>query len=215
MKKLFLLVLCVIVAVEGFSQDQRANTVLEQVTRSMKSYKTIQANFIYIQENKSKNVYDENIGKVTLSGEKYKLELPSLGLEIFCNGKTIWSYVEDANEVSIMSSDDEEAGLMNPVRLFNIHQQGFKSRFVEEKNIGGVFVYIIDLFPEDESAEYKKLQIQVDKNQMIICNVRMEGNDGNDYIVKVENIKNNISVNDRIFTFNKRDYKDVEEIDLR
>ena len=215
MNKLFLLVFCVVAGINGFAQDQKAKAILERVTKSMKSNNTLQADFTYIMENKSENIYEENLGKVTLNGEKYKLELPSLGLEIFCNGKIIWSFVKDANEVSITSSDDEVTGLMNPVKLFTIYQYGFENRFVEEKNIDGVTVYVVDLFPEDESVEYKKMQIQIDKNRMMIRSVFMMGHDGNDYTVKVNNIKNNVSVNDRMFVFNKKDYPDVEETDLR
>ena len=216
MKKLFLIAFGIIVALQVFPQDQKAKEILEEVTRTLKSCNTIQADFVYTTESQTENVSDENHGQAILKGEKYKLELLSLGLEIFCDGKLIWSYMEDANEVSITTVDDETTVMMNPARLFTIYQQGFTNRFVEEKNVDGVAVYIIDLLPdEEESFEYEKIRIQIDKNHMLIRNALMVGHDGNNYIVKVENIKKNIPVDDKIFTFNKTNYPGVEEVDLR
>ena len=216
MKKIVLIVFCILTALQVFSQNQKANEILDEVTRTIKSCNTIQANIVFITENKAENISDENYGQVVLKGEKYKLELSSLGLEIFSNGELIWSYMEDANEVSITTIDDETIIVMNPARLLTIYQHGFTNRFVEEKKVDGVVVYIIDLFPEgEELLEYQKIQIQVDKNHMIIRNVLMEGNDGNNYIVKIDNIKKNIPIDDKIFVFNKANYPDVEEIDLR
>jgi outer membrane lipoprotein-sorting protein len=138
-----------------------------------------------------------------------------LGLEMFNNGETVWTYMKDAGEVTVADADDEMNELMDPSKIFTIYEEGFNYKFVEEKTVAGTPVYVIDLFPEDEEIEYSKIRIQIEKQRMLIKNAEMIGKEGNNYIVKVEDLKTNVTANDSDFVFDKGKYPNVEVIDLR
>ncbi len=216
MKKLLFIAFFAFSGIMGFAQqDQKAKSILENVTKTTQSYITIQASFDYVMENKEEGIHEENKGNILMKGDKYQLKLPILGLEVFCDGNSVWTYMKDANEVSVSELDEESGEMMNPSKLFTIYENGFSYKFVEEKTVEGVGVYIIDLFPETDAIEYSKIRIQVDKQKMLIKKAEMIGKEGNNYIVKVNDLKTNVTADEKSFVFDSAKYPGVEVIDLR
>ena len=216
MKKLLLIGIFAFTGCLVFGQqDQKAKPILENVSKTTQSYKTIQATFDYVMDNKDEGIHENNKGDIIMKGEKYRLKLPELGLEVYSDGENVWTYMKDANEVSIASADDESTEMMNPSRLFTIYEHGFNYRFVEEKTIDGLPVYVIDLFPENDSIEYSKIRIQVDKQRMLIKKAEMTGKEGNNYIINVNDLKTNVPADDKLFIFDAGKHPGVETVDLR
>jgi len=214
-KMLAAAVLIVSVTFVSAQQDPKAKSILENVTKTTRSYQSIQATFDYIMDNKDEGIHEENKGEIIMKGEKYQLKLPQLGLEVYCDGSNVWSYMKDANEVSITSMEDESAEMMNPSRLFTIYEEGFDYKFVQESVVGGKAVYVIDLFPLTKETEYSRIRVQIDKAQMLIKSAEMIGKEGNNYTVRVNNIKTNVTADDHLFVFDAVRYPGVEKVDLR
>lgn len=216
MKKLLLTSILAFSGILVFAQqDQKAKSILENVTKTTQSYQSIQATFDYIMDNKEEGIHEENKGEIVMKGEKYRLKLPPLGMEVYCDGKNVWTYMKDANEVNISSIDDESSEMMSPSKLFTIYEEGFNYRFVEESTAGINPVYVIDLFPETKEIEYSKIRVQIDKQQMLIKSAEMVGKEGNNYIIRVNNLQTNVPADDRLFVFDAAKYPGIEKIDLR
>jgi len=216
MKKLLLTSFFIIAGVFVFAQqDQKAKSILENVTKTTQSFQSIRAAFDYIMDNKEEGIHEENKGEIIMKGEKYQLKLPQLGLEVYCDGKNVWSYMKDANEVSITSMEDESSEMMNPSKLFTIYEEGFNYRFVKETTADGKTVYVIDLFPQTKEIEYSKITVQIDKQQMLIKSAEMTGKEGNNYTVRVNNLTTNVPAEDRLFVFDAAKHPGVETVDLR
>lgn len=216
MKKLLFITLFALFGFGSFAQqDQKAKSILEKVTKTTQSFQTIQAGFDYIMDNKGEGIHEENKGQIVIKGEKYQLKLPQLGLEVYSDGNDVWSYTKDANEVSITSTEDESSEMMNPSRLFTIYEKGFNYKFVKETTAEGKPVYVIDLFPQTRETEYSKIILQIDKQQMLIKSAEMIGKEGNNYMVRVNQLKTNVPADDRLFIFDAAKHPGVEEVDLR
>ncbi|WP_299580555.1 outer membrane lipoprotein carrier protein LolA [uncultured Sunxiuqinia sp.] len=216
MKRLVVLMTVMVFWSVGFAQqDKKAKDILEKVTSTTQSYSSISASFNYVMNNEAEGIHEENKGQILLKGQQFHLKLLQLGMEIFNNGKTVWTYMKDAGEVTVAEADDEMNEMMDPSTLFTIYEKGFNYQFVEEKTVAGVPVYIIDLFPENEEIEYSKIRIQVDKQRMLIRQAEMVGKEGNSYLVLVEDLKTNVPVKDSDFEFKTEDHPGVEVIDLR
>lgn len=216
MKRLIILATVLFSWSVGFAQqDEKAKTILEKVTEATRGYETIKASFNYVMENKEEGIHEENKGEILLKDDKFHLNLSELGMEVFNNGETVWTYMKDAGEVTIAEADDEMNEMMDPSKLFTIYEKGFSYQFVEEKTVDGVPVYVIDLFPDNEEIEYSKIRIQVEKDRMLIKNAEMIGREGNNYIVKVEELKTDVPAAATDFKFDPGKYPDVEVIDLR
>ena len=53
--------------------------------------------------------------------------------------------MEDGNQVTISSIENEGSELMNPSALFSIYEKGFKSKYIGEKSVNGKVYYEIEL----------------------------------------------------------------------
>lgn len=216
MKRLVVLMTVVFCWAVGYAQqDQKAKEILEKVTKATQGYSSISASFNYVMENKAEDIHEENKGNILLKGNKYHLSLPQMGMQMFTDGKTVWTYMKDANEVTIANAGDDMNEAMDPSKLFTIYEHGFNYKYIEEKTVDGVPVYIIDLFPENSEIEYSKIRIQVEKKRMLIKRAEMIGKEGNNYIVEVNDLKTDVPTKDSDFVFDKSKFKGAEVVDLR
>ncbi|MBV5315144.1 MAG: outer membrane lipoprotein carrier protein LolA [Prolixibacteraceae bacterium] len=216
MKKLFLVVTLLVCATLGFSQqDAKAKEILEKVTKTTQSLVSLDAKFSFEMNNKAQNIQDKSSGSIILKGKKYKLNIPQMGLQVTCDGKTIWTYMVNSNEVTIANLDESTDELMDPAKIFTIYERGFNYKFFGESVEGGIPVYNIDLTPQKPSGDIQKIKIMIDKQKMLIRGANMVGKDGNNYTVSVSQFKTDGVYNDSDFVFDPKKYKGIEIVDMR
>lgn len=216
MKKLFLVVTLLVCATLGFSQqDAKAKEILEKVTKTTQSLASLDAKFSFEMNNKAQNIQDKSSGSIILKGKKYKLNIPQMGLQVTCDGKTIWTYMVNSNEVTIANLDESTDELMDPAKIFTIYERGFNYKFVGESVEGGIPVYNIDLTPQKPSGDIQKIKIMIDKQKMLIRGANMVGKDGNNYTVSVSQFKTDGVYGDSDFVFDPKKYKGIEIVDMR
>jgi len=196
-------------------QDQKAKEILDKVTQTTQAYKSIEATFSFEMENKTRNVKEINTGSIILKGNKYKVHLNELGVEVYSDGKNIWTYMAEANEVSISGFNNDDEDMMDPAKVFTIYQNGFDYKLVGEELQNGKSMYSIDLFPQDKNNNYSQIRVHIDKTKMLINSAIMKGKDGNTYTVKVDQFKTDKPYNDSFFIFDTSKHPNVEVIDMR
>jgi outer membrane lipoprotein-sorting protein len=138
-----------------------------------------------------------------------------MGLQVTCDGKTIWTYMVNSNEVSISNLDEATDELMDPAKIFTIYERGFNYKYIGESVDGGVPVYNIDLTPQKPSGDIQKIKIMIDKQKMLIRGANMSGKDGNTYNVLVNQFKTDGVYPDADFVFDPKKFKGIEVVDMR
>lgn len=201
--------------ISSAQEDAKAKEILDEVSKKTSSYKSIVADFAFTMQNKEMEIDERNKGTIKLKGQKYVVDLPDVGITVFSDGKTIWNYMKDGNQVTISNVDEAGSELMDPSSLFRIYEKGFESNFVGEVKKGNKSVYHIDLFPEDESQDVSKVSLFIDKETMLIHSAILYGTDGNLYGIEVKKMDTNQNLPDSGFAFKPDKYKDVEIIDFR
>jgi outer membrane lipoprotein carrier protein len=196
-------------------QDQKAKSILDEVSGKTRTFKTISADFSFSMENKAMSINEKNDGSIKLKGQKYLVDLPGAGVKVYSDGKTNWSYMKQGNQVTISTIEDSGSELMDPSSLFSIYEKGFTSKFVAEKNIAGKPVYQIDLFPDKKEYDVSKITIEINKTTMMIQSAQLYGTDGNIYGIVVKKMETNKDFPDTDFVFDAKKFSDVEIIDLR
>lgn len=196
-------------------QDTKAKSILDQVSQKTSSLKSFSADFAFTMQNMGMNINEKNTGSIQIKGQKYCVELPEVGMKVFSDGKTVWNYMKDGNQVTISNIDDESNELMNPSSLFSIYEKDFVSKFVAEKKLGSKTVYEIDLFPQSKDQDVSKVTVTINKENMMIHSAVLHGNDGNLYGIEVLKMETNREFPDSHFIFDKSKYKDLEVIDFR
>ena len=216
MKQIFLISILSFFVFAGYSQqDAKAKEILEKVTKTTQSLASLDAKFSYEMENKTENVKDKSVGSIVLKGKKYKLNIPQLGTQITCDGKTIWTYMTNSNEVTIADLDESTDELMDPAKIFTIYEKGFNYKFVSESVDGTVPVYNIELTPQKPLGDIQKIRLMIDKQKMLIHGAIMTGKDGNTINVIVTQLKTDGVFADSDFVFDSKKYKGIEVVDMR
>lgn len=191
--------------------DKTAKTILNEVSNKTKSYKSIGIDFSYSSEGSKDKKNEIMQGKIILNGAKYKLEIPKQ--HIFCDGKMVWTYLKDANEVQINNVDNSEESI-TPTSILNIWEKGYKYKFIKEEIQAGTTVEIIDLTPL-KGKNYYKVRLTIDKLKKQVMRLSVYNKDGGTNTYKIIKFVPNAPVNDAMFVFNKASYPKVEVVDMR
>jgi outer membrane lipoprotein-sorting protein len=215
MRIILLGVLFFIAIISQAQQSDRAKNILDEVSKKTQSYSSISADFIYTMQNPEEDIDEGYSGSILLKGDKYIVQIDELGLRMFSDSKTIWTYMVDANEVTISSVDEESTELLDPSKVFTIYEKGFKYNFTGEKVEDGINLYLIDLIPETDDQDFTKISIGINKANMMIHFALMFDSVGSQYSIKVRKIETNKVIDDSKFTFDQSKYEDIEVIDFR
>lgn len=215
MKNILILLAVLFAANFSQAQDAKATKILDEVSAKTRTYESIYAEFTFSMENKEMEIDEKNEGTIKLKGQKYCVQLPDVGIEVFSDGSTLWNYMKEGNQVTVSNIDDEDSELMDPSSIFTIYERGFKSEFIAEKKQGAKTLYQINLFPDSDEHDVSKIEVSIDKSTMMISSATLYGTDGNLYGILVKKLNTAKSFTDSDFVFNKANYGDVEEIDFR
>ncbi len=216
MRKLFLITVFALLAMAGYTQqDAKAKEILEKVTKTTQSLTSLDAKFSFEMNNKAQNIKDKSQGSIILKNKKYKLDIPQLGLKVTCDGKTIWSYMVNSNEVTISNLDDAADEIMDPSKIFTIYEHGYNYKFVNESVDAGISVYNIELIPQKPTGDIQKIKLMIDKQKMLIHGAIMNGKEGNTVIILVNQYKTDGVFSDADFVFDPKKYKGIEVVDMR
>jgi outer membrane lipoprotein-sorting protein len=216
MKKIFMLgVILGSVIFAVAQQDSKAKEILDEVSRNTRSWKSVSADFIYSMENNEMDIHEKNEGSIRMKGEKYVVVLPGIGWEIYSDGKTIWNYMKDGNQVTISDMDSGGNDLMTPSALFTIYEQGFRPKLTGEKMIGDQACYEIELYPDSEAFDVTRIVLNISKSDKMIKSARLYGTDENLYGIEVTKIHTGDVIPDEFFVFQSQEHDDIEVIDFR
>ena len=214
MKKLLLTVVTLgLMASQLMAQtDPKAQEILKGVSAKYKSYKTLSASFkLNLLDQKTKKTSVQT-GNVSLRGSSYNFSMA--GQTVMCDGKTIWTYMKESNEVQV-SDNKPTADAISPTTIFTMYEKGFKSKFLADKTVAGKAVQLIELTPEDNKKSYFKIQLTIDKAGKYVNEAKVFDKNGNIYTYSIVKFTPNAAVTDDLFSFNKAKYPGVEIVDLR
>ena len=216
MRKICLLVGLVSFGILAFAQttsDADAKKVLDGVSAKFKTFKTVNANFVYQVENNAGKILSTRNGKVSMKSTKYRVSFGDQ--EIFCDGSNIWTYDKNANEVTI-NKLDVSSGSLTPQKLFsNFYDKDFLYKLNGDKKVTGKSFQEIELTPKDKSKPFHKIYVLVDKIAKSIYSTKVLESSGSRYSYTMKNMKTNSIMADAMFVFDKTKYPKVEVVDLR
>ncbi len=214
MKRLFslLLALMLFVNLANAQQDPKAGKILNAMSQKYKTMKAFKANFSQTLENPSAKVKETMNGDILVSGNKYRLGVS--GQEIISDGKLMYTFLKDANEVTITETD-ADAESMSPSKIFDMYKKGHKYAYAGTQTIEGTKYDVIELAPEDRSNPIFKVKLFINPKDNTLKSWQMFRNNGNRYTYTIKNFQANPTLASDAFTFNKAKYKGVSVVDLR
>lgn len=209
----FSLLLILGVAANAQKNDPEAKKILDEVSSKFKSFKTVQANFVYSVENADGKTLSSKKGSVSMKGTKYRVSFN--GQEIFCNGSTVWNYDKATNEVTV-SKLDAATGTITPQKLFtNFYDKDFLYTLNGVKKQGNKTLQEVQMTPTDKSKPFHTVYLLIDKIAKTIYSTKVLEKTGDRYSYSVVSLKPNKPMDDKLFVFDKNSYPGVEVVDLQ
>ena len=204
MKK-FLTVLLITLSVNAFAQN-KAKTLLNEVSEKVKSYDNISLDFKYSLENLSENIKQETKGDVVMQGDKYRLNI--LGITRLFDGKTMYNISTEDEEVTISSESDDENDAITPSKMLSFYEDGYTYGLDIEQNINGRKIQYVKLTPIDSDSEINNILLGIDAQTKHIYNLIQVGKNGTKTTLVVNSFKTNAPLSKTLFTFDANKYED-------
>lgn len=201
-----------------FAQDQdpKAKLILDDLSKTTKAYKTIVSEYSFIIYNKDKKETEKQASnKVQVKGDKFKLDIP--GNLIVCDGKTIWAFNKDANEVTIKNYETNNDDQLNPSKIFTLYETGYKYKYEKEEKVGVATCHVINLFPsvKPEKKKFHTIKLYVDKTKKQVVKLVMQMKDGSTQSYNITSFKPNLDLPDASFVFDTKPFKADQITDER
>ncbi len=193
------------------SHDPKAQKILDAMSEHYQKIGSFKSDFSYEMEIPNQSAPEVFEGQIVVKDDMFRLKMG--GQEVINNGSTVWTYLEEVNEVNIDDYDPSE-GDISPTQIYNAYQRGFKYLYVEDETINDKTYKIVDLIPENNDNQFFKIRLHIDESNVLKRWKIFEKN-GTRYTYSINNFDPDTNVEEDVFTFNKKDYKGVEVVDLR
>jgi outer membrane lipoprotein carrier protein len=211
MKKIFLSVIILLSALTVYGQrDPEAMKILSDFSKKATSASSVSITFNIVNNDTKDGSITTLQGSVVIKGDNYRLILPDNS--VWSDGKTIWSYLPDVNEVTIANQDKEDKSFMSkPSLLFSLYQEGYKVRLLEQTKD----TWTIDLYPEDINQNFLRIRMKIGKSLYDLKSAEYKTKDGVIITLNAEKYDLTFKPGSDFFIFNPTSYKGVEIIDMK
>ena len=198
--------LVLLFATQAVTAQNNAETLIRLMVDQVKSHKNVEMAFSYQISPDGKNLGDSEKGHAWLQGEAYKIEMAEQ--QTISDGKTIWSYLIDDEEVMVSNASD---GVDNtPLKLLTSLDESYVATLTGIDTQGTATIELA--IPK---GQYKRvtLKINTKKTELKSADIYME--DGSKVVVNVEEMKFDQQLNSDFFTFDAKKHPGVDVIDMR
>lgn len=190
---------------------QNAKTILGDAAAIFNGSGVIIGFTLNEEQPKAKKIYSQD-GTACIRENKFKIEVPD-GITWF-DGKTQWVYPKGSDEVNMSNPSGEELAAISPNVLLNMYKTGFNLSYKGQFTDQGKSVYRVEMAPQNKKSEISKFVINVNKQNSQITSIVVHNKDGNINTLKIKSYQN-LPLPTSMFVFDKKEYPNVEIIDLR
>lgn len=204
MKTIKLVLFSFLFAITSYAQDG-ATQLLKEVSDKVKSYDNVQIEFKYNLNNIKENVSQETRGNVSLSGNKYVLEM--LGVKRIFDGNNIYTIVPEDEEVTISKFDPSMDSEITPSQMLTFYEKGYSSKMDIVQDLKGRKIQFVELKPINNQTDIKRILLGIDVQTKHIYKLIQIDNNDTKYTVTVQSFKSNQPLPQNMFTFDNRKYE--------
>ncbi|MBP5319263.1 MAG: outer-membrane lipoprotein carrier protein LolA [Paludibacteraceae bacterium] len=214
MKKGILCLLLVLTAgVLSAQTDEAAVKLLTKVSSVYKNSTGTELKIKITIDDSKTNLHQSAAGLLKTQGRKFMLQSDMATL-IF-DGKDLYSYNKQSNEVTISQPEDEELDEVDPTSIMNQYKTGYKIDKPENQTIGNRPVSVIKLYPEDRSQEFFKVEIYIYTDNYQPYKIITYSKNGVQNTITIEKSTLNQKFAADTFVFDAKKYPNVQIIDIR
>ena len=204
MKKIVFLILACFSLGMNAQNAQKAEQLLNEVSKKVSSYDNMVIDFKYALENTSENIHQETRGDASIKGDKYVLNF--MGTTQLFDGKKVYTIIPEDEEINISNYVAEDENNITPSKMFTFYQDGYTFDWDITQNVNGRTIQYVKLTPIDSEAEVKNILLGIDKVTKNIYNLIQTQPNGTKITITVKSFKTNQSLAQNLFTFDESRY---------
>lgn len=189
--------------------DAKATAILNKVSKLYKSYSGIKSTFT-ITTTSAQGKSTNSSGTVWIKGTKYKLDYA--GQEIYCNGKYIWTFNKEDNEVTKENYKVKDNAI-TPNEIFTIYNRDFKNAYEGPTVRDGKNYEVIKMVSK-KKVNYSYINLEIDKSTSKIQRMTQRYRNGTEIIYSIGQFTANTTLADNFFDWNAASHPGVSEVDL-
>ena len=204
--KLLLITLIFFLSIPSWSQSSiEAKNLLEKASKKLDSYISFEFEFSYVLNNRTELINEESKGKVTVSGDRYKLNFLD-AIHLF-DGEPIYTIVPENEEITLIKPTDDEGDIMfNPTNLISFYKKGYDYRWDISQKIKGKNIQFIKLIPTDDDSDIKSILVGIDTYENHIYRLIEVGLNGTVTTLTINSMEINKKLSSDFFVFDPSDY---------
>jgi len=193
-------------ATQVVSAQNNAEALIRALVDQIKSHNNVEMVFNY-QIGPDGKTLDESIkGHAWLQGEAYKVEMADE--QTISDGKTIWLYLIDEEEVMISNATD---GTDNtPLKLLTSLDENYVATLTNIDAQGNATIELAN-----PKGQYKRVTLKINTKKTELKSIDIYLEDGNKVALTVEEMKFDQELGDKFFTFDTKKHPKVDVIDMR
>ena len=204
-----------LMAIEGMEAPAKKITA-EAITKKMQQridkVEGLSAEFLISTYMAALNQHRESSGQLYVLRKKSKLRLEQADQTIVSDGKSVWTYIPDNQQIIVMPAEDSKAGIRPDEFLFFYTNQ-YTHTLIGDEMIDGVVHYKLHLKANTVLADFPELRIWVDSREWLTRRVLYADDMGSETVVQFTHIRLNPDMPSGTFTMSPPE--GVEVVDLR
>lgn len=192
---------------------QSATSLLDKAAKAYNESNGVKSDFTMRIRSDQQKTTESFEGEIEIKGNKFTLVTPDM--QIWYDGKTLWTYMLRTGEVNVTNPENEELQFLNPTLLLNNYKKGFDVGLKgESTSLNGKSAYDIRLTPKKKN-QVTEVLVQIEKLSGMPSSIVVTGTDKTVSTIHITKIQTGLNQPDRSFVFKESDYPEAEVIDLR
>ena len=192
-------------ATQAVTAQTNAEALVRLMVNQMKSHKNVELNYKYQVSSEGLSTEAQQ-GKAWLQGEAYKVEM--VEQQIISDGKSIWTYLVDEEEVMISNATEGEDN--TPLKLLTSLDENYAATLTGLDAKGNATIELAN-----PKGKYRRISLRANPNNLAINGMDVYMEDGTKLILTMDEMKFDQELDDKFFTFDTKKHPNVDVIDMR
>lgn len=183
--------------------DAKSKTLLDAVSTNYKAKNNVYFKFVYGTGN-NKKVTKTEPGIFYSAKDKYKLKI--MGTEQIFDGNKIYNISSEDQEVTI-AKPTTDSQMFSPLNYVEEYKKGYNVKYIGKITVNGVKADQIKLIPTKNNG-IKEVNLFVNGAKKQLVKLEQFSTDNSVSVIAISNYKENQTLSNTMFSFNKNQYKD-------
>ena len=200
MKKIALLLMMLVATVVLYAQN--ATKILDNSAATLRAAGNVKIGFMLEADGGA------STGYIKLQRQKFVINMG--GTITWFDGKTMWTYVKANDEVNVTTPSADAIAKMNPYAFLSFYKKGYTAKMGKSTTKE----YEVVLTGKSGSP-FKKVVVRINKSSKYPTVITMTSSKDAVTTIRCNSFLKNQKYKDSTFQFNKKNYPNVEVVDLR